>query len=340
MRLLQVMAGGEFGGAEAFFIRLVLGLDRAGQEQRVVIRKHPRRAAVLQAGGVETLELAFGGIFDLQTPLKLKRTIQKFRPDIVLTWMSRATAKCPRGNFVHVGRLGGYYDLKRYRACDHLIANTKDIADYLVNEGWPKDKTHYLPNFVSEEKALAVPREALYTPDKVPLLLAMGRLHENKAFDVLLKAVARLPEVYLWLAGDGPLRAQLEAMAESLAVRPRVRFLGWREDTAALFAACDMFVCPSRHEPLGNVIVEAWAQGKPVVAADSLGPSTLIEDGQTGVLVPVDDSVMLGRAIRYVLNDENLLPHISRQGRAAYEARFTESIVVGKYFQFFEKVLA
>ncbi len=57
MRLLQVMAGGEFGGAEAFFIRLVLGLDRAGQEQRVLIRKHPRRAAILQAGGVETLEI-------------------------------------------------------------------------------------------------------------------------------------------------------------------------------------------------------------------------------------------------------------------------------------------
>ena len=254
--------------------------------------------------------------------------------------MSRATAKCPRGNFVHVGRLGGYYDLKRYRACDHLIANTQDIVDYLVSEGWPKDKAHYLPNFVSEEKALAVPREGLYTPDRTPLLLAMGRLHENKAFDVLLKAIARLPEVYLWLAGDGPLRLELETMAENLGVRPRVRFLGWREDTAALFAACDMFVCPSRHEPLGNVVVEAWAQEKPVVAADSLGPGTLIEDGQTGVLVPVDDPVMLARAIRYVLNDENLLPHISRQGRAAYEARFTESIVVGQYFQFFEKVLA
>ncbi|HJN23499.1 MAG TPA: glycosyltransferase [Rhodospirillales bacterium] len=340
MRILQAIAGGEFGGAEAFFVRLVLGLGRAGLEQRVVIRTNQRRAASLQAGDVKALELAFGGIFDLSTQFKLKQTIQEFRPDIVLTWMSRATAKCPRGNFVHVGRLGGYYDLKRYRACDHLIANTQDIVDYLVSEGWPKDKAHYLPNFVSEEKALAVPREGLYTPDRTPLLLAMGRLHENKAFDVLLKAIARLPEVYLWLAGDGPLRLELETMAENLGVRPRVRFLGWREDTAALFAACDMFVCPSRHEPLGNVVVEAWAQEKPVVATDSLGPGSLIKDGQTGVLVPVDNHVMLARAIRYVLNDENLFPHISRQGRAAYKARFTESIVVDKYFQFFEKVLA
>jgi glycosyltransferase involved in cell wall biosynthesis len=340
MRVLQAMAGAEYGGAEAFFVRMVLALGRAGLEQQVVIRRNERRAATLADGGIEPLELAFGGALDIATRFALRGQIRAFKPDIVVTWMNRATRLCPRGNFVHAGRLGGYYDLRYYRRCDHLIGNTRDIVDYLVEAGWPEDRAHYLPNFVGGEAAPPLPRKQIYTPDTAPLILALGRLHENKAFDVLLEAIGRVPDAYLWIAGEGPLRASLEEQAEALGVKPRVRFLGWREDTASLLAACDIFVCPSRHEPLGNVVLEAWAQGVPVVATDSLGPGTLIEDMETGVLVPVDDGATLGRALRHVIEDAGFRARIARQGRAVYEERFTEAIVVDRYMDFFRKVLA
>ena len=79
--------------------------------------------------------------------------IAAWRPDIVLTWMSRATRLCPRGDFVHVARLGGYYDLKYYRRCDHLIGNTRAIVDYAIAEGWPRERISYLPNFVPDMRA-------------------------------------------------------------------------------------------------------------------------------------------------------------------------------------------
>lgn len=340
MRILQVMAGAEFGGAEAFFTRLALGLHRAGLEQRVVIRTNPRRTAVLRQGGVEPVELSFGGRMDLLTPRRLKRQIKDFAPDIVLTWMNRASRMCPKGGFVHVGRLGGYYDLKYYRSCDHLIGNTQDIVEYLTNDGWPAERAHYLPNFVSGEPAAPTSRNDFFTPKGAPLILAMGRMHENKAFDVLLEAMVQVSEVYLWLAGDGPLRGQLEALAERLGVKPRVRFLGWREDTAALLAACDIFVCPSRHEPLGNVVVEAWAQSRPVIAADSMGPGTLIDHMETGVLVPINDPTQMARTIRYVAEDKDLAERIARGGRAVYEQRFTEAAIVEQYLRFFERIVS
>ena len=340
MRVLQAMAGGEFGGAEAFFTRLVLALDRAGLEQRVVIRRHPRRAAILAAGGVDPVQLPFGNPLDVRTRLALRREIKRFRPAVVVTWMNRATRLCPRGDFVHVGRLGGYYDVKYYRHCDHLIANTEDIVEYLEKSGWPADRAHYLPNFASQERVQPVSRAELYTPPRSPVLLALGRMHENKAFDVLLRALAHAPDVYLWLAGDGPLLGELKSLAQHLAVKPRVRFLGWREDTAALFAAADVFVCPSRHEPLGNVVIEAWAQGVPVIAADSLGPGTLIEHMETGVLTPVDDAAALANVIRGVVGDEALRAHLAGKGRAEYEARFTEAVGVQRYLDFFEKVVS
>ncbi len=339
MKVLQAMAGAEFGGAEAFFMRLVLALHRAGLDQRVLIREHPGRAQAFQQAGLKPVELPFGGMLDRRTGRAFKHEIKTFQPQIVMTWMNRASRFCPKGSFVQVARLGGYYDLKYYKTCGHLIANTEDIARHIVENGWPEDRVHYLPNFVSEDRAAPFDRKTLYTPENAVLVLALGRLHENKGFDVLMRALSRVPNTYLWLAGEGPLREDLEKLAEDLGIKPRVRFLGWREDTPALFAACDLFVCPSRHEPLGNVVIEAWAQGLPVIAADSMGPGTLIEHMDSGVLVPVDDANGLAHAIRGVIEDPNLADHIARRGRQVYEQRFTEQQVVARYLDFFQSVV-
>ncbi|MBL6928048.1 MAG: glycosyltransferase [Rhodospirillales bacterium] len=340
MRVLQAMAGAKHGGAEAFFMRLVPAIHRAGVEQLVMIRRNAERAAALREAGIEPVEVPFGGALDMVTPLAFRREIKGFKPDVVLTWMNRATKFCPAGDFVHVSRLGGYYDLKYHQACDHLVGNTPDIRDYLIGEGWPAEKAHYLPNFVDQASAEPFDRKELYTPYNARVIFAMGRLHENKAFDVLLDAMARMPDVYLWIAGDGPLREELDTQAESTGVKPRIRFLGWREDTAALLAACDIFVCPSRHEPLGNVVLEAWAARKPVVAADSAGPGMLIDHMKSGVLIPVDDSESLANAILAVFEDDDLRGQIAHGGRAAFEANYTEPIVVGKYIKLFERLMA
>ena len=342
MKVLQCMAGAEFGGAEAFFIRLAIGLGRAGLDQRVVIRANAERAKLLRGAGIEPDELSFGGPLDVGSGRKLGKMIKQYEPDVVMSWMNRATAAVPEpgGKFVHVGRLGGYYNLKYYRNCDHLAANTEDIADYLVKNGWAPERVHYLPNFVSAEKAAPLSRSTFSTPERTPLILALGRLHENKAFDTLLRAVARVPDAYLWLAGEGPLRGELEELAERLGIKPRVRFLGWRDDAEALFASADIFVCPSRHEPLGNVVIEAWAQGVPVVATDSPGPGTLVRHGESGLLSPVDDVQALARSIQRLVDDPGAREELSRGGQVAYEAEFTEDIVVGKYLDFFEKVTA
>ncbi len=338
------MAGADVGGAELFFERLCVAFGKRNSvEQRVLIRQNANRKSRLNAGGVEPIELKFGGRLDWATPRAIKREIKAFNPDLVLTWMNRATDMCPKGknnSYVHIARLGGYYDLKYYQGCDHLIGNTRDIADYLIKEGWPPHRAHYLPNFVNHEPAAALNRKTYFTPDGAPLIVALGRLHENKAFDVLLRAVANVPGAYLWIAGDGPLKGELDRLAEKVAVKPRVRFLGWRDDSAALLKTADLFVCPSRHEPLGNTILEAWAQQTPVVAADSYGPGTLITHLHSGVLVPIDDPVTMMRAIKNVLGDPTLAQKIVKNGLAEFENNFTEDIVTEQYLTFFQKVLA
>ncbi|MCM0022206.1 MAG: glycosyltransferase [Tagaea sp.] len=331
-RLVASMAGARIGGAEAFFERLVVALRDAGVDQRVAIRAEPARAARLRARGIEPVELAFGGPFDLVTPWKLKTLFDRFDAEVALAFMSRAAAKLPPKSWlerapVYVGRLGGYYDLKYYRRCDRLIANTIDIRDWIVAQGWPAARVDYLPNFVDAAPAAPASRDGA-----AKLILALGRLHPNKGFDVLIAAMADLPEAILWIAGDGPLKARLEAQAAPLG--GRVRFLGWREDAAALIEACDVLACPSRHEPLGNVVIEAWARAKPVVAAASQGPRALIRDADDGLLVPIDDAKALAAALRRVLDTPDLAASLALAGRARYQGAFARETVAAAYVEF------
>lgn len=343
MRVVQVMAGAEFGGAEAFFVRLVIALHKAGLDQRVIIRENDKRAALLRSGGIDPVEMKFGGKLDFKTPMLLKRQLRDFKPHVALTWMNRATSKMPRRcpgdmNYVLAARMGGYYNLKYYRNCQHLVGNTQDICTYLKGEGWPEDRTHYLPNFVAADTVPAISKKALNLPERSKFILTMGRLHENKAFDTLIRALVDVPDIYLVLAGEGPEREKLELLAQELGVRPRMRMLGWRDDIPALLAACDAYVCPSRHEPLGNVVIEGWAQNRPVVAAASQGPTQLIKDGVDGLLTPIDDAAAMAEAIKKVLADTPLSRDLAQAGRRRYEDDYTEAQVVKRYLKFFQEI--
>jgi glycosyltransferase involved in cell wall biosynthesis len=92
---------------------------------------------------------------------------------------------------------------------------------------------------------------------------------------------------------------------------------------------------PSRHEPLGNVVIEAWAQRRPIVAAAAAGPAGLIRDGATGLLAPVNDARGLAAALRRVLESRQLAQELAEAGRRAYEAEYTEAAVVRHYLDFF-----
>lgn len=339
MRVLQLMAGGERGGAEKFFDRLVVGLHKKGLHQTVVTRPYPERVTFLKNNGLQPIGAPFRRIFDFQTPRILRRTLDTFKPDIVLTWMSRASESCPPGPYVIASRLGGYYNLKYYQKADHLIGNTQGIRDYFIQQGWPLPFSHYLPNFVdSPSCSEAQDRHSFSTPKDAPVLLALGRLHRNKGFDILIPALAQIPGAYLWLGGDGNERKVLESLAAKYHVSDRVRFLGWRNDVSALYQAADIYVCPSRIEPLGNVVIEAWAHQKPVIAADSAGPKSLINHLENGLLVPIDDINQLAAAIQETLQNKALFKKVAQAGYRSYLNHFTEEKVISQYIDFFERV--
>ncbi|MDP3660965.1 glycosyltransferase [Phenylobacterium sp.] len=332
MSVLHLLGTSGEGGAETYFLDLVQALHQAGVVQAAAIRRHEARATSLAKSGASVGVFGFGGPIDLLTKPRVAAFARRHDTRLALAWMNRAARHTPKGPWARVGRLGGYYSLKYYRGFDALVANTEHIADWVVEQGWPAGRVRYIPNFAAAPAAgAAAERAALATPSDAPLLLAMGRLHDAKAHDVALAALARLPEAYLWIAGAGALEAKLKAMADALGVAGRVRFLGWRNDPSALYRAADVCIFPSRFEPLGNVVIQSWAHGLPVVAAASQGPAALIRDGEDGLLVPIDDAEALADATRRVLEDDALRVRLAAKGSERVAAEFSPAAVVEQW---------
>ncbi|SER00044.1 Glycosyltransferase involved in cell wall bisynthesis [Faunimonas pinastri] len=334
LRVLHIHLGLNHGGAETFFVKLAGGLARRGVVQRAIVMPDRIWTDDLKLAGCEVVERPlYKGLRGLPAQWALPRDIAAFKPDALLAWMDRAARRVPKGDFVKVGRLGGYYRVKNYRNCDHLVANTPDIARFITESGWPAERTHVISNFPAMKRGAPIARDTLNTPDGKPLLVAMGRFEQIKGFDVLIRAVAQVPDVHLWILGEGREREALEALVRDLGIEDRVRLPGWIERPSAYFEAADIFVVPSRHEPLGNVLLEAWAMQKPVIAADSEGPSWLIQDGENGLLVPKGDAEAMAGAIRRYLTDPELCRRTVEAACRKLESEFSEEAICSSFIR-------
>ena len=339
MRLLHTIAGGQHGGAERFFVDLVGALAKRGVEQHAVSRPYPSRLERLTAFDCSITPAQMGGPVDFWSRWKANRGAVAFVPDISLAWMNRGARFSPSGPWLTVGRLGGYYDLKYYQNCDHLVCNTPDLVRHCKDQGWPKDRITYIPNFSPVVDVDPVVREALTTPDDASVLLVLARLEKTKAVDVAIAALVQLTKSYLWIAGSGSCEKELRTMAASLGVADRVRFLGWRDDREALLKAADVCLIPSRHEPFGNVVVNAWTNQTPVVAAASEWPSFLIKSEENGLLVPIDDPPALAEAVARLSDSQELADRLVAGGNATAAESFSEEAVASAYIGLFKRLI-
>lgn len=288
--------------------------------------------------------------WDWYSRWKINRAIREFRPDIVQTYMGRATriVRLPRGRLpVHVARLGGYYNLKAYRHAHAWVGNTQGILDYLTSHGLPAGHCCHIGNFVDRAKPVPEPeraliRQSLKLGEGSRIILGLGRFHANKGWIDLLNAMPLIqaPDLTLVMVGAGPLENELKAHAERIGISARVRWVGWQTDPAPWYQMADVFVCASRHEPLGNVILEAWSNGALVVSTRSEGPSELIQDGVDGLLSPVADPAALARTLRHALELEGMARQgMVDAGAAKLEARFSEAAIVQQYLDFYTQLL-
>jgi len=257
---------------------------------------------------------------------KLRGFVRQHLPDVIIAHGTRAMRYAARLSGVKkIGVLHNTRFKPDMAAMDGFIAVSPRVAA-AASERFPDKSVQMVPNMV--RVGGEVTRKPFRDP---PILGSLGRLHTNKGYDVLLKALAtpalRAKPWKLVLGGDGPERALLEQAAQSLGLADRIHFVGWVSDRHAFFNGLDLFVLPSREEPFGIVLIEAMADLLPVIVTDTDGPSFIVRDGETGLIVQVEDSEALAQAITAALEKPR---DMVAQGNAGYQdikARFSREAV-------------
>lgn len=343
--ILHVIGSKGSGGAETFFLRLV---EAQHQDKRFHVTCLTREGSWLEKElrkrDIPTLTAPFRKYFDFQTKAYIENLFHILPIDIVQGWMNRACSKLPVSTVPTIGRMGGYYKLKNYNACHVIAGNTVKICEYLLDEALTKEEITYLPNFAETPKKVRsekekVTKEALGIPEEDSVFLVAGRLHMVKGIDTAIESLKHLSHAHLLVLGNGKEKDLFETQAQNLGVGDRVHFLGWKNNIADYADISDIWLVPSRHEPLGNVVLDAWMHKVPVIASYSDGPNMLISSGENGLLVPVEDDVALAESITCLLEDPTFAKKLVDAGYKTVQETFSKETVLNRYAHVYEDML-
>ena len=366
--VMFVISGLERGGAEYQLVATAAGLSERGWNVTVLsfLPFSPTSwSSELQGTGVRLLTLnASSGMLKYMGLLGAVRAVRRLKPDVLVGFMFHGimTARI-------AGRLTGVPAIvssvrnerdgplreRVMRATNGLTGAVTVLSQHLATEIVQRriaagSHVHVIPNSVEVARfAMRLygdrTRELLRVGHDQFLWLAAGRLDKQKDYPNLLNAFSALskshPNTRLMIAGDGPLRSELESLIQQLAIEERVTLLGLRQDMPALYAASDALVLSSAWEGMPNVALEAMASMKPIVATSVGAVPELIADGVSGLIVPPHDHEALAAAMERMMN----FPEATRQalGHAGYErvrTEFSRDAVIDKWERLFNKLLA
>lgn len=324
LSIVNVMLGRMAGGLERMAAQYHAALSDLGHE--VVTLGHPEAWIRTQLPVGARFESLRATRFRPLDRWRVAHILQRERADVVIAHGRLAVACVPKGSMAGerpAARIGVMHNFRfdeNLRSMDAWFAVSPGVASALrlVPAGHCVETVE---NFTDLLGASGRPPWG-----STPRIGAIGRLHANKGFDLLLRALAR-PEVLarswtLVIAGDGPERVSLQALAFELGLGDRVRFIGWIDDRRAFYSAVDLICIPSKQEPFGLVMVEALAHRLPVVASAASGFVDIATDGLHAVLSPVGDVGAFASRIVELLENPEAAESLGQRGQEMVERRF------------------
>ncbi|MHC4829170.1 MAG: glycosyltransferase family 4 protein [Planctomycetota bacterium] len=368
MKVLHVNTEMGWRGGEQQVLYLMQGLAARGVEQALVCQPGSAIAERARAEGIEVKELRMRGEVDLFASWRIGRLASQEGFDLLhlhtshahmLGTMAKRFAKRPKPKTVVARRVDfsiyrhsflGLNGLKYTMGVDRILCVSERIREVLLEDGLSPDRIRVAHSGVdlaridgAEDQTEAL-REELSIPDGAAVIGNVGALVDHKGQRYLLEAApavfAAHPHARIVIAGSGALAEDLEALARSLGVRDRVSFLGFRSDVPSLLRVFDVFAFPSLLEGLGTSVLDALSARLPVVASRTGGIPEMIEDGETGLLVPPKDAVALGEALVRLLGDPALAKRLGEAGRARVEREFTIESTLDKTLLEYQALLA
>jgi glycosyltransferase involved in cell wall biosynthesis len=244
-----------------------------------------------------------------------------------------------------------YYAIDRacLRHYDAVIAVSSDLHQRSLESGVPSERCILLENGVDTQqftrtRAREYVKELFGVPAARLLIGAVGRLSEEKGFDLLIRAVNQLiakgADVELRIAGEGDQHGALQELIRSLGQEDRICLIGFQSDTRPFFEAMDVFALSSIREGLPNVVLEAMAMGVPVVATRVAGVPRLIEHEKNGLLVDIGDTNQMAAALARLMADRDHRNRLAAAGRSTVEHRHSFQRRMERIREIYDELLA
>ncbi|MBN1992339.1 MAG: glycosyltransferase family 4 protein [Anaerolineae bacterium] len=226
-----------------------------------------------------------------------------------------------------------------WRQAGAVVANSRGLQ-VLAQHSAPQIPVHVIPNGVDAAHFHPLPH--ILHQESTIRVLFVGRLVYQKGLDILLQALALIPPhipLSLEIVGDGDARPELEQTANKLDYP--IHFSGWRarSELPARYQTADIFVLPSRDEGMPNVVLEAMACGLPVVATQIAGNEELVQEGETGLLVPPETPAALAQALIKLITNDRLRQRMGLAGRQRVEEQYTWQSVAKAYLTLAESLI-
>ena len=237
---------------------------------------------------------------------------------------------------------GARYLLPSALACDRFVALNTAVVDELVAVGVPDDRIVSIPNGVPVE---AIPTRTDHRADGPANVVFVGRLHEQKGIDTLLEATSRLDEpaagrMRIDLIGEGPHRPGLESRIRDLGLGETVELIGAVDDVPVRLRRADVFVLPSRAEGLSNALLEAMANGLPVIVSDVPGNRDVVDHEVNGLRFAAGDAEALANCLDRLVGDEESRARLGAEARRHVERKYSLPSVVDRYMDLYESLTA
>jgi glycosyltransferase involved in cell wall biosynthesis len=367
IRLALVITELEPGGAERALVNLATHIDRARFAPAVYsIRPRPPRGKDQLVEQLESagIPVRFADVRSRwQAPLavsRLKRLLAEQQPQIVQNFLFHAnvlgTLAASRLGVPHVlmgvrvadpRRSRSWLERRLTRRVSQIVCVSQSVADHCLQRGFPADKLVVIPNGVDVARLQGVQPidlAELGLPPGRRAIVFVGRLHEQKGLDDFLAGSAKVFEALtahdLVVVGDGPQRDALHRLASHLHVADRVHFAGWRADVPAILAAADLLILPARWEGMPNVVLEAMAAGKAVVATRVEGVAELLGDAADEQLVDAGDMDSFGRRIIQVVQNAQLAANLGQQNQTRVVSQFSLQAMVQAYERLYVRLVS
>ncbi|RDV84490.1 glycosyltransferase [Ammonifex thiophilus] len=366
MKVLHVIGGGEFGGAEKHILTLYRAFDPDKVRMEVVCLFPAPFAELARKAGMRVEVLPMANKFDLRVVRRLRQLLTKGGYDLLHTHGVRAnflgrlaawTWPGPVVTTVH-SRLAQDYPrwwdrkinllIEKWTCSrtDHFIAVSRFLAECLVQEGIAPEKVTVVYNGIelpSSSSSGAGFRKSWNVPSDAPLVATVGRLHPVKGHRYFLEAAAevgrRLPHARFAVIGTGPEAEELRELAQRLGLADRVIFTGFLPEVSSCYPEFDLLVLASLMEGFGLVVLEALARGVPVVATRVGGVPEVVREGETGLLVPPADSQALAQAILWMLEHQEEARRMASRGKEMVARDFSSTRMAQNTLEVYRTVL-